>query len=346
MQTADAFARLLALPENRSALAAARDLIAALSADAGESPAPLLVLHGPSGTGKTALVQALAEELSHAADRSVCLLAAVEFPLPFFKPGADAEVTAATDTALQRLKEARRCDLLVIEDVQHLPTRACEALAQLLDERRRRRAATVLTANRGPRHLAHRGETLPSRLTTRLAGGLVIALEPWQTPSRLRFLHEMARDRGLDVPDELLTWLAEGLTRGGRQLEGAIHQIESLNRLHGGLPDAALLREHFHSQAEAQRPTVERIARHVGACFRVEPRLLQSPRRNRAVVLARQVSMYLARQLTGLSLQQIGAWFGGRDHTTVLHACRKVEEALRSDLELSGTVRRLRAELA
>lgn len=346
MQTADAFARLLALPENRSALAAARDLLAALTGASDEPPTPLLFFHGPSGTGKTALVRAVAEEMGHAAERSVCLFAAAEFPLPFFKPGADETETATTDAALDRLKEARRCDLLVIEDVQHLPTRACEALAQLLDERRRRHAATVLTANRGPRHLAHRGESLPARLTTRLAGGLVLALEPWQTPSRRRYLQVTARERQLDVPDELLTWLAENLTGGGRQLEGAVNQIEALTRLQDGMPDTNRLREHFRSQAEAQRPTVERIARHVGACFRVEPRHMQSARRHRAVVLPRQVSMYLARQLTGLSLQQIGAWFGGRDHTTVAHACRKVEQALQNDVELSGTVRRLRAELA
>jgi len=95
---------------------------------------------------------------------------------------------------------------------------------------------------------------------------------------------------------------------------------------------------------EASRPTVERIAHRVSAYFQIQPRQLRSPRRERRLMLARQVSMYLARRLTPLSLGEIGAWFGGRDHTTVLHACRKVEAALEGDVQLSGAVRQLHAE--
>src|SRR5207244_2743233 len=132
----------------------------------------------------------------------------------------------------------------------------------------------------------------------------------------------------------------------GRQLEGAVNQIDALQKLQRRPLTLGEVRDHFRPQADAGRPTVERIARHVGSCFRVEPKLLASDRRQRPLLLARQVGMYLARKLTPLSLQQIGAYFGGRDHTTVLHACRKIEAALEADPELSGTVRRLHAELA
>src|SRR5262249_60127561 len=96
----------------------------------------------------------------------------------------------------------------------------------------------------------------------------------------------------------------------------------------------------------ARGPGRERIAQWVGGCFRVEPCRLCSSGRSREVLLPRQVSMYLARRLTDLSLEQIGAYFGGRDHSTVLHACRKVEQALTSDAGLSGAVRPLHADLA
>jgi chromosomal replication initiator protein len=102
----------------------------------------------------------------------------------------------------------------------------------------------------------------------------------------------------------------------------------------------------FAGDVEARKPTMERIVQRVGNYFRVEPRQLCSDRRSRQVMLPRQVSMYLARQLTGLSLEQIGAYFGGRDHSTVLHACRKVEQALTDDAGLEGAVRRLHADLA
>jgi chromosomal replication initiator protein len=321
MQTDSAFARLVALPENRSALAAVADLLHGL-ADRQSDRATLLFLHGPAGCGKTALVQALLEE----AGPSACQFAAVDFP--------------AQD------KEARQSDLLVVEDLQHLPARAVEPLVQLIDHRLGRAAPLVFTALAGPRHLCHRGMPLPARLTNRLASGLVVALEPWQAPSRLLFLREMARRQGLDLPEETLTWLAESLTAGGRQLEGALRQIDALERLLPPPLDPERLREHFRSQVDAQRPTVERIAEHVGGYFRVEPKQLQSPRRSREVLVPRQVSMYLARRLTPLSLQQIGAYFGGRDHTTVLHACRKVEQALEADAALSGAVRRIYAELS
>ncbi len=95
-----------------------------------------------------------------------------------------------------------------------------------------------------------------------------------------------------------------------------------------------------------QTVKLESIAERVSRHFRVDARHLRSGRRSRSVLLPRQVGMYLARQLTGLSLEQIGAYFGGRDHSTVLHACRKVEQALASDLVLSGTVKQLHSDLA
>ena len=103
--------------------------------------------------------------------------------------------------------------------------------------------------------------------------------------------------------------------------------------------------ESFRTDADARRATVERIAQRVGRYFRVEARRLQGRDRSRQALLPRQVGMYLARRLTDLSLEQIGAYFGGRDHSTVLHACRKVEQALADDLVLSGAVRQLQADL-
>src|SRR5207247_6729799 len=114
----------------------------------------------------------------------------------------------------------------------------------------------------------------------------------------------------------------------------------------GRPPELEAVCEALQEDADAHRPTVERIAQRVGRHFRLDPRQLQARDRSRNVLLPRQVGMYLARQLTPLSLQQIGAYFGGRDHSTVLHACRKVEQALTQDVTLSGAVRQLHADLA
>lgn len=110
--------------------------------------------------------------------------------------------------------------------------------------------------------------------------------------------------------------------------------------------DIAFVAAHFNEQGASSGPTIDGIAQRVGRYFRVEPRHLQSRRRHQSILLPRQVGMYLTRKLTDLSLARIGEYFGGRDHSTVLHACRKIEEALASDAVLSGAVRQLQADLS
>ena len=163
---------------------------------------------------------------------------------------------------------------------------------------------------------------------------------------RLDVLGVRVEERGLTVGPEVLAWLADHLPGGLRQLDGALTQLEELLQQPGTILTVPLVAEQFREQANAARVTVERIAQRVGGYFQMEPRQLQSRRRYRGVLVPRQIGMYLARQLTALSLEQIGAYFGGRDHTTVLHACRKVERALTEDAALSGAVRQLHADLA
>src|SRR4029077_16737249 len=118
-----------------------------------------------------------------------------------------------------------------------------------------------------------------------------------------------------------------------------------LTRTLGRPANLAEVGEVFREDADAGKTTVERIAQRVGRYFQVEPRQMCSRRRSRQVLLPRQVGMYLARQLTGMSLEQIGAYFGGRDHSTVLHAGGKVDQILAHVAVRSGTVRQLQAEL-
>ena len=329
-----ALAGFVPLPENRSALAAFQELGRCLLANQSDQAVNPLYLHGPAGVGKSCLVAALVEEVAPGVNARV--LSANAFPLPWDQDEASA--------AQERYDEARRCDLLAIEDLQHLPARMTEAVVQLLDERLQRRLPTICTAAAGPALLAHRGSLLPTRLTSRFAAGLVVALPPPPAASRRLLLQELARRRGLDLAHPVLDWLADTLTGGGRQLEGALNEIAALQKL--GPLTLDELQTHFQVQADAGRPTVERIVHRVSAYFRVEPRQLQSARRHRSLLMPRHVSMYLARRLTRLSLEQIGAYFGGRDHSTVLHACRKVENAIKSDATLSGAVGAIHAELA
>lgn len=327
MPTRSALARFLATPENSSALSGIQGVLHGLtSEDAASLPNPLF-LHGPSGSGKTFLVETLAEELA-ICGIEVCRLSANDF--------------AATDN----FDAAADADLLVIEDLQHLPTRYVGTLITLIDRRQSWSGPMIFTALQGPGRLEHRGTTFPRRLANRLAAGLVVALGPMSKPSRRRLLEAFAHEAKLPAAPDVLDWLAEHLIGGGRQLKGAVRQWKTLQRLHAKPLRLDDIRAHFRVQVEATAPSVKRITEHVSACYDVPRKQLLSARRSHDVLLPRQVSMYLARQLTSLSLVQIGKYFGGRDHKTVQHACKKVAAAIASDHALSGAVRQLHAELA
>lgn len=317
------FARLVALPENRSGLLALTRLAARLtSVDRCDGDNPLY-LRGPSGSGKTTLVNALLSELAR------------------HRPGPLTAVIQAAELR-DRVPSAESLaanDLIVLEDLQRVPARHAPALASLLDELTVRGVQVIVTAAVGPGYLE-----LPARLRSRLASGLVVGLEPLSPASRLALLEDKAERRQVAVSRDILAWLA-GRLRSPRELEGALSQLQMLSRSERRPLTLATVNAHFTTEEPAERPAVERIARGVGRYFRVEPAELKSARRHRHVALPRQVGMYLVRQLTGLSLAEIGAYFGGRDHTTVLHACRKVEQALGRDPALSGAVRDLRASL-
>jgi chromosomal replication initiator protein len=353
MQTPHSLARFFPLPEQHSAWTAIQDIPSAICNSNVHRLPHLIYLHGPPGCGKSLLVGNVVREAARR-DAAVTIqhVSANDWPtrapppqqLPrpsLASPRADDE---PSETAW--LDEAGGCDLLALEDLQHLPARNAETLAQLLDARQARRLATLVTANVGPRQLAPRGQRLPARLTSRLAAGLVVTLESLQAPSRLRLLEEFAQRKQLAVAPEILRWLADHLTGGGRQLEGAVAQLDTLGKLQRQPLKLADIRAHFRVQVDALRPSVERIVQQVGGHFHVAPEELRSRRRLRAIVAPRQIGMYLARQLTRLSLKQIGVCFGGHDHSTVLHACRKVERTLKNDALMAGAVKQLHAELA
>ncbi len=179
---------------------------------------------------------------------------------------------------------------------------------------------------------------------SRLIGGLVVSTDQLSVPSRRRFLERLADWRRLSLRADALDWLAKNISGSGRQLIAALERLESLNRSQPQALDAAAVRAFLESEIATNRPTIERIVRCVGRLFRKSPKSILGRDRQPGSLLPRHASMYLARELTDLSLAQIGDYFG-RDHSTVRHACEKVAELLANDTELATNLKQLRAEI-
>jgi chromosomal replication initiator protein len=326
------FSRLLDLPENHSALVAVKSVAESLDHMQKRVANPLY-LFGPQGTGKSFLVKTLETEMLRQSSRAVVVsLPAKEL---------DAFLDSCSKVEGKDSRQAFDLDLLVIEDLQHLPPRLENPFGNLLDNFIARRGPVVCTASMGPFRLPFAG-----RLTSRLASGLIVELKMWQRESRFQFLQAKAQEKQLAIGKEILTWLATHVRGSGRELEGALNRLEALSAMQNGPLSLVQVSGHFQEEVRAAQPTLSRIVARVSDQYRITAADLVSGRRTRSVLLPRQVSMYLARQLTNLSFEEIGEEFGGRDHSTVLHACKKVGAALTKDRLLAGAVSQLQAALS
>jgi chromosomal replication initiator protein len=325
------FSRILDLPENHSALTAVKGLADSLASNHRIFANPLY-LFGGHGTGKTTLVKTLEADVLRRKSKAIVNCTPTDELGGILK--------ADPGEAWENPRPGDELDLLIIEDLQHLLPRLAQPLADLIDEFLAQQVPLVFTASLAPQRLPFAG-----RLTTRLASGLVVGLEPWKPASRLAFLQAKAQERQLAIRQETLSWLASHIRGCGRELEGALNRLEGLESLHRGPLDLGDVSRYFQDELESNKPTVNRITTSVSDYFHVPASEVISSRRTRSILLPRQVSMYLTRQLTDLSLEEIGASFGGRDHSTVLHACRKVAGALTQDRLLAATVDQLQAAL-
>ncbi len=313
-------------PANEFAFAVARRV--ASWADGHFNP---VVFHGPYGFGKTHLLNALAwEALRTAPGKRVVYLSAERFTSTFVKALQDRQTAAFKD-------ELRNADLLLIDDVHFVAGKTqtqeelFHTLIALVEDGRR----VVLTADRSPTELSE----MEPRLRSHLQAGLVCGIEPADRTLRLgileRKLHTLAQQGGF-VPaarSEVLQFLADRFTDSVRELEGALNTLVA--RVGGGmarltLDEAqAILRPHL--SVNERKVTVDVIQKTVAEHFGLKQADLISERRARAVARPRQVAMWLAKQITTRSLPDIGRRFGGRDHTTVLHAVRRIEELKAGD---------------
>jgi chromosomal replication initiator protein len=299
-----------------------------------------LYIHAGVGLGKTHLLQAITFAGNALGQRKVLYLTAEKFMYGFVS-------ALKAQTAIAFKETLRAIDVLVIDDMQFLQGKStqaefCHTLNALIDSGRQ----VVIAADRPPADL----ESLDDRVRSRLAGGLVVEMGSLGEELRLEILKSRVSAARIlhpsfDVPLPVLDYLARTITHNGRDLEGAINRLLAHNTLSGQAVTLEMAEREVRDLVRPQEPRrvkIEDIQRVVARQYNVSRSDLLSSRRTANVVRPRQVAMYLAKTLTLRSLPEIGRRFGGRDHTTVLHAVRKIEALVGKDTTLADEVELLK----
>ena len=326
---------------NTLAQAAARQVAAARRTD----PVMFnpLYIHSGVGLGKTHLLQAITWAGNAAGERKVLYLTAEKFMYGFV-------AALRAQNALAFKDALRGIGVLVIDDLQFLQGKStqaefCHTLNALIDAGRQ----VVIASDRPPSDL----ESLDERVRSRLAGGLVVEMGGLGEELRLEILKARvqaarAHHPTFDVPLPVLTYIAKTVTHNGRDLEGALNRLLAHSKLTGQAVTMEMAEREVRDLIRPQEPKrvkIEDIQRVVARQYNVSRSDLLSSRRTANVVRPRQVAMYLAKTLTLRSLPEIGRRFGGRDHTTVLHAVRKIEGLVGADITLSEEIELLKRQL-
>lgn len=319
---------------NELAFAAARRV-----AEADNVPFNPLFLFGGVGLGKTHLMHAIATQLRESApQKRVLYLSAEKFMYQFIRALRYKDTMAFKE-------QFRSVDVLMIDDVQFIAGKDntqeefFHTFNALVDQNRQ----VVISADKSPAEL----EGIEDRMKSRLGWGLVAEIHSTTYELRLGILQSKAEQMSADIPPKVLEFLAHKITSNVRELEGALNRLVAYANLVGRAITLETAQEVLHDllRANDRRVTIEEIQKRVAEHFNVKLSEMHSARRSRGIARPRQVAMYLSKQLTARSLPEIGRKFGGRDHTTVMHAVRKVDELKQSDSSFAEDVELLRRML-
>lgn len=299
-----------------------------------------LYLHGSVGLGKTHLLQAIANQAASTGTRQVVYLTAERFMSNFVQ-------ALRSERALQFKEQLRAIDLLLIDDMQFLTGKAiqqefCHMLNALIDGGKQ----VVVAADRPASEL----DALEERVRSRLQGGAAVQIDTPDTQLRRDILARRcqivrANHPGMEISDTVLDYVANLITTNGRDLDGALNRLichAQTSREPVTIAVAEKALSDLLGSREPRKVRIEDIQKIVSQHYNVSRTDMLSARRTRTIVLPRQIAMYIAKNVTPRSLPEIGRRFGNRDHTTVLHAVRKIEGLLQTDKKLSQEIELLR----
>jgi chromosomal replication initiator protein len=300
-----------------------------------------LFIYGGTGLGKTHLMQAIAQYVAqHSADLSVRYVTSETFMNDF--------INSLRDKRIEGFKQRYRTyDLLLIDDVQFFEhkERIQEEFFHTFNSLHEAGSQIVISSDRPPRDIA----TLEERLRSRFEWGLITDIQPPDLETRIAILRKKVKTDGIDVPDQqVLTFIAGRISTNIRELEGALTRVVAFSSLTGRpmtVDRAQSVLQDVFPKGEAPAVTIGGIQRTVSERFGLTIDELCGDRRSQNIVYPRQVAMYLSRELTDSSLPKIGKEFGGRDHTTVIHATSKIARLIREDRSVYNLVQELTARI-
>lgn len=299
-------------------------------------------IHSTVGLGKSHLLNGIAHAVSQAdPSKNIVYLTADHFMYHF--------ITAVQRQSALGFKEwLRRVDLLLIDDMQFLQGKSATEFGHTLGALLTGAKQVVVAGDAPPRDL----EMLDERVRSRLSGGLVVPISSFDHDLRRDIVQRRADQAtarfGVHFPGPVVDYIARSVISHGRDLDGAVNRLVAAYQLTGELVTVPLAEKTLADlirARDAKRVRIEDILKIVSRHYKVPRNELLSARRSRDVVRPRQIAMYLAKALTSRSLPEIGRRFGGRDHTTVLHSVRKVEQMIKDDLELGQEIELLKRML-
>ncbi|UUX99062.1 chromosomal replication initiator protein DnaA [Sphingomonas sp. J315] len=329
------FDRFVVDTTNRVAFNAAKAL-----AEPGKPRFSPLYLHSNTGQGKTHLMHAIGHAFLDACpDASAIYMPAERFMFEFVRAVRERDTYAFK-------ARLRGVDLLMIDDLQFIAGKEStqEEFFHTVDEFMREGKRLVIAADRSPLAL----EGIETRLASRLGSGLAADIKPAELGLRRTILDRKLEDMaGATVPSEVLDLLAARISSSVRELEGALNRLVAYAQLNSEVVTIAFAESVLGEalRGSQRRVTIDEIQKAVSSHFDVKQLDLVSQRRAVAIARPRQIAMYLAKRLTTRSLPEIGRKFGNRDHSTVIHAVRRIEELRGTDSEIDGAVRSLMRQL-
>ncbi len=295
-----------------------------------------LFIYGGVGLGKTHLMHAIAHHvMRRKPELKVLYLSSERFTNEF--------IAAILDNSTGDFRNRyRNIDVLLIDDIQFIAGKEStqEEFFHTFNALHEAHKQIVISSDRPPKEIS----TLEDRLRSRFEWGLITDIHPPDLETRIAILQRKAKADGIDLPEEVAYFIATQIDSNIRELEGALVRLIAYSSLVNQDISLELAEQALQEMIAHHKPrivTVEQIQKVISDHFGLKPDDLKAKKRTKNVAFPRQIAMYLARELTDLSLPKIGESFGDRDHTTVLHACEKVSQELARDPQLKATVERL-----